>query len=72
MISYLLKIYERLSESFKHAIDSLSIAGTAGTIMGYLPDATALLTFIWVAVRLYETHTIQVWLGRKHVATSDE
>ena len=72
MIAYLLRIYDRLNESFKHAIDSISIAGTVGTIMGYLPDVTALLTFVWVAIRLYETRTIQGWLGRKPVATSDE
>ena len=72
MMTYLLRIYDRLSESFKHAIDSISIAGTVGTIMGYLPDATALLTFVWVAIRLYETRTIQGWLGRKPVASGDE
>lgn len=72
MLSYFLRIYERLSESFKHAVDGFSIAGTAGTVMGYLPDATALLTFAWVAIRLYETSTIQRWLGKKPLPERDD
>lgn len=60
-----------LDESTKLAIDSVGAAGTIGVVMGYLPQATIVLTFLWAAIRLYETKTVQRWLGKK-VASSGE
>lgn len=53
-----------LSESMKHWIDGLSISGTVAAIVGALPAATALLTFVWTLIRIYETQTVQNLLRR--------
>lgn len=52
-------------EQHKHLIDALAVSSLIGTMFGYLPDATAALTFVWVAVRLFETDTVQGWFRRK-------
>jgi len=49
----------------KHVIDALSILTVFGTIIDMLPAVAAIFTIIWTLIRIYETETIQRWLGRK-------
>ena len=46
-------------------LDASSIGATILSLLGWLPHATALLSFIWMAIRVYETDTVQKWLGKK-------
>ena len=53
-----------MGENAKHAVDAVSVATVIGTIAGYLPAVAALFTIIWTAIRIYESATVQRWLGR--------
>lgn len=52
-------ILSEMPEQAKQVVDAVSIGGTAAVLIGWLPTATAVLTFLWVAVRLWETRTVQ-------------
>ncbi len=52
------------SETAKHVVDGLSIATVLGTLTELLPAASALLTAIWMGIRIYETQTIRKLLGK--------
>ena len=52
-------------EAIKHAVDALSFAVVAGTVLKLLPALAALLSIVWTAIRIYETKTIQRLLGKK-------
>lgn len=52
-------------EHVKQIGDALSLSALVAVFFQYLPQATALLSFIWVCIRLYETKTVQRWLGRR-------
>ena len=52
-------------ETTKHIVDALSVATVVGTLMEMLPSIAALFTIVWTAIRIYETDTVQRWLGNK-------
>jgi hypothetical protein len=51
-------------ETVKYAIDALSVVTVLGTIVNALPAIAAIFTIIWTAIRIYETDTVQSWLGK--------
>jgi len=53
-----------MDEHAKQVIDAVSVTGLIATMLEMLPDATAILTFIWILLRIYETKTVQKWLGK--------
>ena len=53
-------------ENTKYVIDALSLATVLGTIMNWLPAVAAVFTIIWTAIRIYETKTVQGWLGKRN------
>ena len=53
-------------ETTKYMIDALSLATVLGTIMNWLPAVAAVFTIIWTAIRIYETKTVQGWLGKRN------
>ena len=52
-------------ETFKYAIDIASFFTVVGTMVSMLPAIAALFTIIWTAIRIYETKTVQRWLGKE-------
>jgi hypothetical protein len=52
-------------ETLKHFIDALSVATVLGTIVNMLPAIAAVFTIVWTGIRIYETETVQRWMGRK-------
>ena len=52
-------------DTFKYAIDVASIFTVVGTMVSMLPAIAALFTIIWTAIRIYETKTVQRWLGKE-------
>ena len=52
-------------ETVKHAVDAISVVTVVGTLMDILPSIAALFTIVWTAIRIYETDTVQYWLGNK-------
>ncbi len=57
-------LWDHMPDGTKYAIDLLSITTLLGTLAQMLPHVAAILTIIWTAIRIYETRTIQGWLGR--------
>ncbi len=51
-------------EALKHVGDALSISVVVATIAAWLPAVAALFSIIWTAIRIYETKTVQKWIGR--------
>ena len=54
---------QHTSESLKHVVDGVSVVTVIGTLANVLPAIAALFTIIWTAIRIYETKTVQGWLG---------
>jgi hypothetical protein len=52
-------------EYTKHAIDAISVVTVIGTLTDILPPLAALATLIWTGIRIYETETVQGWLGKR-------
>jgi hypothetical protein len=52
-------------ETLKHIADAASVVTVIGTLTNVLPHAAALFTIIWTSIRIYETDTVQRWLGKK-------
>ena len=57
--------FMNMDEASKHIIDFASILTVLGTLADMLPDIAAIFTIVWTAIRIYETKTVQRWLGKK-------
>ena len=53
------------SETAKHVADGLSVVTVLGTLAEILPAVAALFTIVWTGFRIFETRTVQGWLGKK-------
>lgn len=51
-------------EAVKHVGDALSVSLVVATIASWLPAIAALLSIVWTLIRIYETKTVQKWMGR--------
>lgn len=58
---------EILPEGIKYWLDALSFGALLGSLASLLPIASSLLTFIWMAIRIYETETVRRVLNRKGI-----
>jgi len=56
---------EQNQETLKHILDGASIITVIGTLVEFLPAVSALLSIVWVAIRIYETETVQKLVNRK-------
>jgi hypothetical protein len=54
-----------MNEATKHIIDFASVVTVLGTLADMLPAIAAIFTIVWTAIRIYETKTVQGWLGKK-------
>jgi len=52
-------------ETAKYVADALSIATVLGTLMQFLPALAAIFSIVWSIIRIYETKTVQGWLGKQ-------
>jgi hypothetical protein len=52
-------------ETVKQFIDGLSLLTVIGTLAEMLPSISAILSIVWVGIRIWETSTVQNWFGRK-------
>ena len=53
-----------MDEASKHIIDFASVLTVLGTLADMLPSIAAIFTIVWTAIRIYETKTVQRWLGK--------
>lgn len=56
--------FMNMDEASKHIIDFASVATVLGTLADMLPAVAAIFTIIWTGIRIYETKTVQGWLGK--------
>ncbi len=52
------------TEVAKYTGDLLSFTVVVGTLAQWLPSVAALFTIVWTAIRIWETRTVQSWLGK--------
>jgi hypothetical protein len=57
-------IWKHIPEGVKHLFDALSFGTMLGALFQMLPNIAALITIIWTTIRIFETRTVQGWLGR--------
>ena len=53
-----------MDDATKQIIDFASIATVLGTLADMLPAIAAIFTIVWTVIRIYETKTVQGWLGK--------
>ena len=56
---------QQATEGIKQVTDALSVVTVIGTLAEILPAIAALFTIVWTSFRIYETRTVQKWLGKK-------
>jgi hypothetical protein len=60
---------EMATEGTKHVIDGISVLTVVGTLADILPPIAALVTIVWTGIRIFETQTVQCWLGKNKDAS---
>lgn len=53
-----------MNPDFKHLFDGLSVGTVLATLAGWLPAIAAALSIVWTLIRIFETKTVQRWLGK--------
>jgi len=56
---------EHDQETLKHILDGASLITVIGTLVEFLPAVSAALSIVWVAIRIWETKTVQKLVNRK-------
>jgi len=51
-------------ENIKQVGDALSMVTVVGTLMEVLPAISAVFVIIYTGIRIYETKTVQKWIGK--------
>ena len=46
-------------EGLKQVADTVSVATGVGALAGVLPALSALVTIVWMSIRIWETDTVQ-------------
>jgi hypothetical protein len=54
-----------MNEQTKHLIDGISLATVIASLAAWLPPLAALASLVWTCIRIYETKTVQRWLGKE-------
>ena len=56
---------EQNQETLKYALDGASLLTVIGTLVEFLPAVSAILSIVWVVIRIWETETVQKLVNRK-------
>jgi hypothetical protein len=60
----MIKHLQEINDHTKHVIDWTSIGIVLGSLIQVLPSIAAALSIVWTLIRIYETKTVQRWLGK--------
>ena len=55
---------DHLGNTEKNIMDITSISVVVGSLAQLLPAVAAILSIVWSVIRIYETKTVQKWLGK--------
>jgi len=59
-------------EAAKTVMDGVAVSGGIASLAGWLPDAAAGMTILWLALRIYESRTVQSLIkGEENGDTKD-
>lgn len=47
----------------KAGLDWASVSVIVGSLVGWLPALASALSIIWAVIRIWETRTVQGWMG---------
>lgn len=64
--------FANMDESMKSTLDGVSLIATLGSLIEMLPTISALLSIVWVSIRIYETDTVQRLFGRKGSSNAEQ
>jgi hypothetical protein len=53
-------------------MDAAAIGTTVGSLGEILPPIASLFTIIWMALRIFETPTVQSWFGKNNKGSTDD
>ena len=56
---------EEQQEAGKQVLDGISFFTVVGSLLEMLPAISAVLSIVWVSIRIWETETVQRVVGRK-------
>ena len=60
------------AEAAKTVMDGVAVSGGIASLAGWLPDAAAGMTILWLALRIYESTTVQSLIkGEENGDTKD-
>ena len=61
-------------EHVKQVVDGISMSTVVGALVDLLPAIAAIFTIVWTGIRIYETKTVQKWLGKdkKRIIVEEE
>lgn len=54
-----------ITENTKPLFDAAAIVAAIGSLLNYLPLIAAAASLVWTLIRIWETKTVQGWLGNK-------
>ena len=60
-----------MQEEVKSIVDALAVTGGVASLAGWLPDIAALVTIIWLSIRIWESDTVRGIFGRKDDGDGD-
>ena len=63
---------EEQQESGKQVLDGISFLTVVGSLLEMLPAISAVLSIVWVSIRIWETKTVQNIFNRKKENAVDE
>ena len=53
-----------MQEEAKTVVDQIAVGGTVATLAGWLPSVASLFTIVWLALRIWESETVQKIIKR--------
>jgi len=60
-----------MQEEVKSIVDAVAVTGGVASLAGWLPDIAALVTIIWLSIRIWESDTVKGIFGRKDNGDGD-
>jgi len=60
-----------MQEEVKSIVDAVAVTGGVASLAGWLPDVAALVTIIWLSIRIWESDTVRGIFGRKDDGDGD-
>lgn len=67
-----MNVLAHVSEPTKHLADAGAAVIAVGTLAQLLPSIAALLTIVWLAIRIWESDTVRGLTGRPLLGLRDD